>query len=135
MLVPEPALDTMTKSSDESKPSDDQAAQRKAKKPRVRTHTPRPDELSQETFEFIAAVDEYKRRNMRSFLEDAEVLEILLELGYRRAETDRVTEDQLDAFAEARERYRIEEGRLFPTWSELFELLTGLGYQRVEDAA
>ena len=53
------------------------------KKIRVRTHTPRPDELTRETFEFITAVDEYKRRHMRSFLNDPEVLEILHDLGYR----------------------------------------------------
>ena len=41
-------------------------------KPWVRTHTPRPDELSRETFEFIAAIDEYKRKHMRSFLSDKE---------------------------------------------------------------
>jgi len=114
-------------------PTDQDPAPRK--KPVVRTHTPRPDELSRETFEFIAAVDEYKRRHMRSFLEDAEILEILFELGYRRAGGDGVVTDaQLDDFAAARERYRVEEGRLFPTWSELFELLTSLGYARSEAA-
>ena len=124
----------MTPNSDSSDPSREQPKRKKAK---VRTHTPRPDELSKETFEFIAAVDDYKRRNMRSFLEDAEVLEIVLELGYRRGEEapEEVTDEQLDAFAEARERYRVEEGRLFPTWSELFDLLTKLGYERSSEAA
>lgn len=108
----------------------------KKKKAKVRTHTPRPDELSCETFEFIAAVDEYKRRHLRSFLEDAEILEIIFELGYSRDGLDpAVTETQLDDFAEARERYRLDEGRLFPTWSELFELLSQLGYERFEEAA
>ena len=104
---------------------------RSEKKAIVRTHTPRPDELSHEVFEFISAVDDYKRRQMRSFLEDAEILEILFELGYSRdGHEPSVTESELAEFASVRERYREEEGRLFPTWSEVFELLVGLGYER-----
>jgi hypothetical protein len=104
------------------------------RKPKVRTHTPRPDELSQEVFEFIAAVDDYKRRNMRSFLEYTEILEILFDLGYvRDGRARKVTEDQLADFARMRERYRVQKGRLFPTWSEVFELLSQLGYSRRSD--
>ena len=107
------------------------------KKVRVRTHTPRPDELTRETFEFITAVDEYKRRHMRSFLNDNEVLEILYDLVYRqpgRPDLRREpNEEQLGAYAAARQRYRVEQGRLFPTWSEVFELLRELGYARGEE--
>jgi len=103
-----------------------------AKKSKVRTHTPRPDELSRETFEFISAVDEYKRRHMRSFLDDREVIEVLQRLGYRRPGfgASDPSEAELEDYSEARRRYRIEEGRLFPTWSEVFGLLMGLGYSR-----
>jgi len=119
-----------------SSPDRPEEKPRRKPKVRVRTHTPRPDELSSETFEFIAAVDEYRRRHLRSFLKDDEVLEILFALGYRGPEDEAtVTEAQLAQFAAARERYRVEEGRLFPTWSELFELLGRLGYGRVGDAA
>ena len=103
-------------------------------KPVVRTHTPRPDEMSRESFEFIAAVDDYKRRHMRSFLTDEEVLRILFGLGYGEGGRGRAdaapTEAQLEAFDQARQRYRTEKGRLFPTWSELFALLMELGYRR-----
>jgi hypothetical protein len=103
-------------------------------KPNVRTHTPRPDTQSRETFEFIAAVDGYKRRHMRSFLSDAEVLEVFLDLGYRavlqRDGRAKKKEALLRAFADARQRYRVEQGRLFPTWSEIFELLLALGFER-----
>ncbi|HED65782.1 MAG TPA: hypothetical protein ENJ09_09535 [Planctomycetes bacterium] len=119
-------------------PPSESPKKKATKKPKVRTRTPRPDELTQETFEFIAAIDEYKREHMRSFLDDSEVLEILHELGYRLGDEEvpeGVTEAQLDAFAQARERYRVEEGRLFPTWSEVFELLTQLGYHRSDRAA
>ena len=102
-------------------------------KPWVRTHTPRPDELSRETFEFIAAIDEYKRKHMRSFLSDREVLTVLRALGYDLAgATSEPSEGELAAYAQARARYRADHGRLFPTWSEVFELLLALGYRREE---
>jgi hypothetical protein len=102
-------------------------------KPWVRTHTPRPDELSRETFEFIAAIDEYKRKHMRSFLSDREVLGVLHSLGYgNAAASSEPSEADLAAYAAARTRYRAEHGRLFPTWSEVFQLLLDLGYRRQE---
>lgn len=108
------------------------------KKPVVRTRTPRPDELTRETFEFIAAIDDYKRRHMRSFLDDREVLEVLFDLGYRDAAQGEVrdaSEGQLEAFSAERYRYRMEKGRLFPTWSEVLDLLLGLGWKRSTDRA
>ena len=108
-----------------------------ADKPWVRTHTPRPDELSRETFEFIAAIDEFKRRRMRSFLEDKEVLTVLHDLGYARELVDDAgaLERELSDFAAERERYRKEKGRLFPTWSEVFQLLLELGYERDDESS
>jgi len=120
----------MTSPKEPAQPADEK---RKKKKAKVRTHTPRPDELSRECFEFIAAVDHYKRRRMRSFLEDREVLEIFFELGYSRpGDPPAVNDGQLADYAAARQRYRVEQGRLFPTWSEVFELLLALGYLRGE---
>ena len=109
-----------------------QGATQETPKAKVRTHTPRPDELTQEVLEFIAAIDDYKRRNMRSFLENTEILSVLFELGYSRQgeEEPELTDDVLDDFAQVRERYRVDEGRLFPTWSEVFTLLSELGYSR-----
>ena len=102
-------------------------------KPWIRTHTPRPDELSRETFEFIAAIDEYKRKHMRSFLSDREVLMVLAQLGYGREDSSsEPTARELADYAESRARYRAEHGRLFPTWSEVFQLLLDLGYERQE---
>ena len=103
------------------------------RKPWVRTHTPRPDELSRETFEFIAAIDEYKRRHLRSFLSDKEVIGVLCALGYERSRPPaEPSEEHLAEYAAARARYRAEHGRLFPTWSEVFQLLVELGYRRDE---
>ncbi len=113
-------------------PESDPQADPTPKKSIVRTHTPRPDELSSETLQFITAVDQYKRSHMRSFLEDTEVIEIILTMGYRLLdEVEDVTQEQLDAYSNARQRYRDEEGRLFPTWSEVFKILSDLGYHRV----
>ena len=118
-----------------SQPADDQKQDPSPNKRHVRTHTPRPDELSSDTLQFITAVDQYKREKMRSFLDDTEVIEIILGLGYRLiAEVEEVTQEQLDAYAEARKRYRDEEGRLFPTWSEVFKILSELGYERQQAA-
>ncbi len=44
----------------------------------------RPDEMSEEVLAFITAIDDYKRKNGRSFPTWSEVLEVLKELGYER---------------------------------------------------
>ncbi|MEM7305722.1 MAG: hypothetical protein AAF682_03585 [Planctomycetota bacterium] len=104
----------------------------------VRTRTPRPDELSREAFEFITAIDDYKRVHMRSFLDDAQVLTVAHELGWypggSPARSIAPKKDELAAYAKARETYRKDQGRLFPSWSEVFELLMALGYERREAA-
>ncbi|UCF42740.1 MAG: hypothetical protein JSV99_09130 [Planctomycetota bacterium] len=41
-------------------------------------------EMSSEQFEFLMAVDEYKRKNARPFPTWTEVLEVIKALGYRR---------------------------------------------------
>lgn len=120
-----------------SSPARNNPDEERPEKLRVRTHTPRPDQLTRETFEFITAIDEYKRRHMRSFLTDEEVLEIVYELGYRlpgRSDLQaKPKADQVAGYVAARKRYRVEKGRLFPTWSEVFALLSGLGYRRGEE--
>ncbi len=102
----------------------------------VKTRTPRPDELTRETFEFIAAIDDYKRRHMRSFLDDVQILSVAHELGWTpsgKAVPVKPKKDEIQAFAGAREKYRVEQGRLFPSWSEIFEILMELGYARAEE--
>lgn len=114
----------------EHDPNDD------AKKRVVRTRTPRPDELTAETLEFLTEVDRFKRDNMQSFLSDQEVLEVLLGLGYQSPDgATCVDEAQLESFAEARQVFRKDSGRLFPSWSEVFSILEGLGYARKSEAA
>ena len=40
--------------------------------------------MSEEQFEFVMAIDEYKRKNTRPFPTWTEVLEIIKTLGYRK---------------------------------------------------
>ncbi len=41
-------------------------------------------EMSQEQFEFLMAIDEYKRKNARPFPTWTEVLEVIKAIGYRK---------------------------------------------------
>ncbi|MEX1023527.1 MAG: hypothetical protein WD226_00495 [Planctomycetota bacterium] len=101
----------------------------------VRTRTPRPDELTAETLEFLTEIDRLKRQRMQSLLSDHEVLGLLLELGYRspNGEPD-ISDEQVESFAQARQVFRKATGRLFPSWSEVFTILRDLGYERSEAA-
>lgn len=106
------------------------------KKQVVRTRTPRPDELTAETLEFLTEIDRFKRDRMQSFLSDEEILTLLLELGYESSEGERAVDPlQVDRFVEARQAFRKETGRLFPSWSEVFTILRELGYERRETAS
>ena len=99
----------------------------------VRTRTPRPDELSREAFEFIAAIDEYKRVHMCSFLDDKQVLAVAHELGWHppgAKPRKTASKEELTGYAKARDAYRSDNGRLFPNWSEVFDILMQLGYER-----
>jgi hypothetical protein len=104
----------------------------------VKTRTPRPDELSRDAFQFIAAIDEYKRKNLRSFLDDMQVLGVARDLGWQPGDAKRrsakPTKAEVERYAAAREAYRQQHGRLFPTWSEVFEILLDLGYRRDQAA-
>lgn len=97
------------------------------KKPTRRTSPPRPDELSDEVVEFLAAIDKTKRQSMRSFLNPDEMFPILEQLGYSfegdDGELERLFED---ALAELRE----SSGRPFPNWSELYGVALELGWSR-----
>ena len=87
---------------------------------------PRPDELSDDVCEFLSAVDEYKRSNMRSFLSFDEIFQVFDLLGYVHSGGD----DAPEALSDAIDAYKERQGRLFPTWSEIFELARGLGWER-----
>lgn len=97
--------------------------------PKSNSHRPpRPDQLSRDAFEFITAVDQFKRDEMRSFLGLEEVVSVLESLGYaRRHDT---VEAEVQDIAQAIEDYKSSSSRLFPNWSEIFGLIQELGYVR-----
>ena len=92
----------------------------------------RPDELSKDTFEFIDAIDRFKRTHMISIVSNTQVLEILSGLGY---EFDAGRRDELEVYEEAVAAYKAQHNRLFPNWSEIFEIVTDLGYSRSDRVA
>jgi hypothetical protein len=83
--------------------------------------------MTSETFEFVAAVDQYRRDSGKSFLQTADVLEILTLLSYVLPEEHGSAEE---AYEVALTRYKEENARLFPNWSEVFGVILELGYER-----
>jgi len=92
----------------------------------------RPDEFSKETFEFIAAIDGYKRTHMVSHVSLEQVLEILAGLNYKRGKR---TKNELKLLEKAVDAYKKEHSRLFPNWSEIFQIASELGYVRSDKVA
>lgn len=101
----------------------DAATGSKPAKPKVS----KPDEMAGEVVEFIAAIDEFKRRNMLQHLPLQQVLEVVRELGYDCSEAARDEERRVQV---AIDNYREAHSRLFPNWSEVFFVLRELGYDR-----
>jgi hypothetical protein len=92
----------------------------------------RPDEMPPEVFEFIDAIEKYKRRTMKAHLGSAQVLEVARGLGYGRVGGDGEG-DGKGAVAEyegALEAYKKRFKRPFPNWSEVFEVLREIGFDR-----
>jgi hypothetical protein len=107
--------------------STDKDLKKQSKAPARRTSPPRPDQLTDETIEFLTALDLYKRQQMRSFLRFEEIFPVLEALGYS-FEGDRKALD--DTFNEALDQLREESGRLFPSWSEVFGATVDMGWSR-----
>jgi len=102
-------------------------------KPKPSRHrVERPDEFSKETFEFIAAIDGYKRTHMVSHVSLEQVLDVLAGLNYKRKAR---VKNELRLLEKAVEAYKQEHARLFPNWSEIFQIVSGLGYKRADKVA
>jgi hypothetical protein len=94
-----------------------------------RAGAPRPDEMSPEVFEFLTAIDDFKRTNLRSFLALEEIFQVFDRLGYHpdgRALDERAIEELSGAI----EQYKLQNERLFPSWSEVFQVALDLGWTR-----
>ncbi|MHC4262534.1 MAG: hypothetical protein ACYSWX_08445 [Planctomycetota bacterium] len=106
--------------------SDNQPTPPKKPKPRFE----KPDEMSDEVVNFIAAIDDAKRKTMQQHLELEAILDIVHELGFRSAVAGR-GKGEVRAVEQALADYRQEHDRLFPNWSEVWSVLRELGYERV----
>ena len=100
-----------------------------AKASKRKATAPRPDEMSPQVCEFLTAIDDYRRGNMRSFLSFQEILEVLRGLGYSHVESLR-DETAMDELAQAVEEYKQANERLFPSWSEIFTVAVKIGWER-----
>ena len=94
-----------------------------------RPGAPRPDEMSPEVFEFLTAIDDFKRTNLRSYLALEQVFEVFELLGYH-PDGGALDELAIEALSEAIDRYKASNERLFPSWSEVFQVALDLGWTR-----
>jgi hypothetical protein len=86
----------------------------------------RPDEMAPEVFEFIDAIEKFKRHTMKAHLGSAQVLEVARGLGYRMVKG----EVEVAEYEGALEAYKKRFKRPFPNWSEVFEVLKEIGFNR-----
>ena len=102
-------------------------------------------EMTPEQFEFVAAIEQFKRRRNRPFPTWVDVLGVVVRLGYApvarrtlRLDASMVlpVEDAaaLDAtqvdFVRAVETYKKVNVVRFPTWTEVLEVVEQLGYRK-----
>ena len=102
-------------------------------------------EMTAEQFEFVQAVEQYKRRKNKPFPTWIDVQSIVLQLGYKVVEANtidmnhaRLTNlayaelkgEQAD-FVKAIEAYKAVNKKRFPTWTEVLEVVLQLGYRKV----
>lgn len=99
--------------------------------PKAKPAISKPDAMSAETFEFLAAIDEAKRTLMVSNPTLTQVLDVLRGLGYGLA-GKRTKKAQLTALEAALAAYKKTHQRLFPNWSEVFTVAREAGFERPE---
>lgn len=99
--------------------------------PKPKPAISKPDAMSAETFEFLAAIDEAKRTLMVSNPSLAQVLDVLRGLGYGLA-GKRTKKAQLTELESALAAYKKAHQRLFPNWSEVFTVAREAGFERPE---
>jgi len=69
-------------------------------------------QMSDEQFEFLMAIDEYKRKNQRPFPTWTEVLEVIKALGYRKvAEPEPLEQSDSKRASRRKARQRAEESK------------------------
>lgn len=103
-------------------------------------------EMTPEQFEFVKAIELYKRRKNKPFPTWVDVLELVTMLGYRdvakktfhpddapltHVDLTDLTEQQVE-FVRAVETYKRVNAKRFPTWTEVLEVVEQLGYRKVQ---
>ncbi len=101
--------------------------EKKPTKSPPKTRVPRPDELTPDTFEFISAIDEYRRAHMVSIVTLEHVIDVLDTLGYLKSPAG---SSELRELERAVDDYKLDNARLFPNWSEIFKIALELGYTK-----
>lgn len=105
------------------------ASQPAAPAPKAKPAISKPDAMSSETFEFLAAIDEAKRQLMLAHLDLGQVLDVLISLGYG-LPNKRSKKTQLTELQASLETYKTKHQRLFPNWSEVFTVARETGFVR-----
>ena len=103
-------------------------------------------EMTAEQFEFVQAIETFKRRKNKPFPTWIDVHGLVCELGYRAVERNTIDlsaaplthlsiadlrGDQAD-FVKAIEAYKAVNKKRFPTWTEVLEVVLQLGYRKVQ---
>lgn len=100
--------------------------------------------MTPEQFEFVQAMEAYKRKKNRPFPNWVDVLEVVTTLGYQSVEAKTIdfkeapksTFDSSDLtaaqaeFVRAVETYKHVNKKRFPTWTEVLEVVDQLGYRK-----
>lgn len=102
-------------------------------------------EMTPEQFEFVKAMESYKRKKNKPFPNWVDVLEVITALGYQSVEAKTI--DLKDApksiqdsseltaaqseFVRAVETYKHVNKKRFPTWTEVLEVVDQLGYRKM----
>ncbi len=106
-------------------------------------------EMTPEQFEFVKAMEIYKRKKNKPFPNWVDVHEVISVLGYRVVEaktiefedaplnnfdTSDLTLPQAE-FVRAVETYKHVNKKRFPTWTEVLEVVDQLGYRKTQERA
>ena len=102
--------------------------------------------MTPEQFEFVKAMETYKRKKNKPFPNWVDVLVVITALGYQSVEaktielddeptagydTSALTPVQAE-FVRAVETYKHVNKKRFPTWTEVLEVVDQLGYRKVQ---
>lgn len=106
-------------------------------------------EMTPEQFEFVQAIETYKRKKNRPFPNWVDVHGVITALGYQSVEAKTIDFNEAPAstfdtsdltvpqaeFVRAVETYKHVNKKRFPTWTEVLEVVDQLGYRKMQARA